>query len=155
MAWNLLGHRRTWHLKNTQMRQFYGAEFLMAKTPRVKEVSKCSLLLEFRGYAPLKPLGWSGISARNNKARAIRGWWCGKTHFSRTELHGASTFLRSALSLWSEAGGCLLLLGQGGWAGQGREGRQVPSDKVEPGWRDSMDKTEQCVLLFQTSSEFR
>ena len=68
---------------------------------------------------------------------------------------GASTFLRSALSRWSEAGGCLLLLGHGGRAGQGREGRQVPSDKVEPGWRDSMDKTEQCVLLFQTSSEFR
>ena len=44
---------------------------------------------------------------------------------------GASTFLRSALSLWSEAGGCLLLLGQGGRAGQGREGRQVPSDKVD------------------------
>ena len=64
----------------------------------------------------------------------------------------------SALSLWSEAGGCLRLLaagGVGGVAGQGREGRQVPSDKVEPGWRDSVDKTEQCVLLFQTSLEFR
>lgn len=35
----------------------------MAKMPRAKEVSKCSLLLKFRGYAPLKPLGWSGISA--------------------------------------------------------------------------------------------
>ena len=45
----------------------------MAKMPRAKEVSKCSLLLEFRGYEPLKPLGWPGISARNNKARAIRG----------------------------------------------------------------------------------
>ena len=48
-------------------------KFLMAEMPRAKEVSKCSLLLKFRGYAPLKPLEWSGISARNNKAWAIRG----------------------------------------------------------------------------------
>ena len=33
----------------------------------------------------------------------------------------ASSFLGSALSLWKEAGGCLLLLGSCGRAGKGRQ----------------------------------
>ena len=104
------------------MRQFYGTEFLMAKMPRAKEVSKCSLLLKFRGYAPLKPLGWSGISARakpgQSEADDVEKHTLAELNYTR-----ASTFLRSALSLWSEAGGCLLLrpVEVGRW--QGREGK--------------------------------
>lgn len=101
----------------------------MAKMPRAKEVSKCSLLLKFWGYAPLKPLGWSGISARakpgQSEADDVEKHTLAEMNYTR-----ASTFLRSALSLWGEAGGCLLLRAV---AGPGREGRRVPSDKVEPG----------------------
>ena len=93
----------------------------MAKMPRAKEVSKCSLLLKFRGYAPLKPLGWSGISARakpgQSEADDVEKHTLAELNYTR-----ASTFLRSALSLWSEAGGCLLLraVEVGRWQGVGR-----------------------------------
>lgn len=70
----------------------------------------------------------------------------------------SAAFPGSALSLWREhqRQGFACCLGRGGGRGveeaSGREPRCPPAT-VETGLRDSVVKTEQCTVLFQTSGD--
>lgn len=69
----------------------------------------------------------------------------------------ASTFHRSSTEPLGRGWGLPAAVGggggEGGGAGKGRQAGAFRQGGARMG--DSLDKTEQCVLLFQTSSEFR